>query len=275
MFTKRHAILCSVFAVCMFTGCVTTPFPQLVEAEKKQAAAMNIASYEQIRPAIEKIQAGDTRDKVLGIVKPKKDEGNYISITQRGVVTGIYIYHNWPGVLTTFDRAGYFEPEKLREIHLGYLEGQMLRPRKIIIFEKDKVSQILDVPDPLALALEPGVTIKKLDWLSFMRKEAYTGLFLPKKDRIVRGMHRWELFILLGANYMMSTDWQSFTIMCPGFLNYSRSEFSKETQEGIRTVYPFGYLDGDREVIEWEVELLNFRVTDVRPYRDETKNKFH
>lgn len=79
-------------------------------------------------------------------------------------------------------------------------------------------------------------------------------------------MHWWEVFTLLEANYLADPDLQSFTIMCPGLLNAHRPPQSTETADGIRGVYPFGYMVGDVEYPLWEVIMLNRRVVEVRPY---------
>lgn len=252
-----------IVVLITFYGCATTP--PLDEAQKTQEALLSRASYEQIRPTIEKIEVGDARSKVLEIAKPKKEAGQYFKTTKAGHVKALF-FHNWPGVLTPFDSSGYLHaPEKLGEMHFGYLDGRILRPQRILIFDGDKVSSIIDVPDPRRLLKESGVVVKETDPLAHFRKDAYEDLFLKKKDQIVPGMHLWEVFTLLGANYIMTADAQGFVVMCPGFLNYKGAVKLDKTADGVRAVYPFGYLEGDTEIVKWEVEMLNYRVVHVRP----------
>ena len=225
---------------------------------------MSRSSYEQLRPAIEEIRVGDSRAKILNSI-PQKEEGKVFELKQGGKLVGLLFDYNWPGVLTPFNHQGYLKPESLDEMHLGYLEHGMLRLKKVIIFKDDKVSQILSVSAPNE-QLESGQFQlgKEMGLLGHLSKEYYEKVFLPKKHQIVPGMHVFEVFGLFNANYRRNG--QSFVILGPSYLNYKTGVRSTKTTEGVRSIYPFGYLDGDSEVIKWEVEMLNNRVTAVRPY---------
>jgi hypothetical protein len=104
---------------------------------------------------------------------------------------------------------------------------------------------------------------EKIGLLGHLSREYYEKVFLPKKDQITPGMHFFEVFGLFNANYRRNG--QSYVILCPSYLNYKAGAKATKTAEGVRVIFPFGYLDGDTEVIKWEVEMLNNRVTDVRP----------
>jgi hypothetical protein len=54
--------------------------------------------------------------------------------------------------------------------------------------------------------------------------------------------------------------------MCPGYLNYKHSVKVEKTPEGVREIFPFGYLEGDTEIVKWEVEMLNYHVVGVRAH---------
>ena len=140
----------------------------------------------------------------------------------------------------------------------------MLRPRRILIFENEKVSKIIDNPDIREAAKEPGATTIEVGPLGLFQKQAYEKYFLPNKDRIKPGMDFWEVFSLLHASYIMTSDAQSYIMMCPGYLNYKQPAQTEETPEGVRAIYPFGYLEGETEIVKWEVEMLNDRVVRVR-----------
>ncbi len=264
VYFDRLGIFVVVAVLVSLNGCATTT--PIIEAHKTQEAMLSRSSYEQIQPAIENIQIGDTRSKVLEIVKPKIEQGQYFKLTKAGEIKPFY-FHNWPGVLTPFATRGYLRaPEKLGAMHFGYLDGGMLRPRRILIFAGDKVSKVIDVLDPESFTKEPGVTVKETGPLDHLSKESYVDIFSQKKDQIVPGMHFWEVFTLLGANYFLTPDMQSFVIMCPSYLNYKSAVKETTTTQGVYAVYPFGYMDGDTEVVKWEVEMLNSRVMRVRPY---------
>lgn len=251
--------------VASLSGCTTTA--PINEALKIQTDALSPSSYEQIRPSIGKIQVGDLRSKVLEIVKPRVEQGRYFQVSEGGR-RQILKFFNWPGVLTPFDTSGYLHsPDKLDAMHFGYIEGRMLRPRRILIFEKDTVSNVIDVADPIDLVKDPGVTVLQTGPLGHLTKKAYEDMFLRNKEHIKSGMHLWEVFSMLGANYIATQDLQSYAIICPGFLNYKRGVVATKTPEGVRAFYPFGYIDEDSEVVQWEIEMLNYRVVSVRPYR--------
>lgn len=142
------------------------------------------------------------------------------------------------------------------------------------------VKAIVDIADPTEELQEKGrqqsqsgADAKQEDLRFFFRKEAYEKLFLTKKDQITTGMHWWEVFTLLKANYLMRPDLQSFTIMCPGLLNAERPPQSTKSADGIRTVYPFGYMESNVEYAQWEVIMLNRRVIEVRPYKDAKQDR--
>jgi hypothetical protein len=77
-------------------------------------------------------------------------------------------------------------------------------------------------------------------------------------------MDFWEVFSLLHASYIVTSDAQSYVIMCPGYLNYKRPPKTDKTPEGVHAIYLFGYVEGDTEIVKWEVEMLNNRVVRVR-----------
>jgi hypothetical protein len=248
-------------------SCAAAVSSQDTEVEKfasKQDSAMIRSAYEQLRPEIEKIAVGDSREKVLSSIPPR-EEGKVFEIQRRGKVVGLFFEYNWPGVLTPFNHQGYLKPQHLDEMHLGYLEDGMLRLKKVILFKDDKVAQVLSISTPNE-QLESGQARlgKEIGLLGHMSKEYYEKIFLPKKDQITPGMHVFEVFGLFNANYRRNG--QSFVILCPSYLNYKTGVRSTKTTEGVRSIYPFGYLDGDSEVIKWEVEALNNRVTALRPY---------
>lgn len=113
---------------------------QNVSAEEARLRKMEIetksrTAYENIRPAIERISVGDSRSKVLEIVN--WDEKKTTLLTEKnwlGKVISGKMYLFYPGVLTPFNVDSYVlpsrRPEKLNEIHFGYLDGMMLRPRR-------------------------------------------------------------------------------------------------------------------------------------------------
>ncbi len=273
---NRFGVLGCVLVLIGLYGCATMS-PQ-IQAQKAQ---LSRASYEQIRPAIEKIQVGDEISKVLEVARPKEDKGQIFRQTKMGQFIGYLVYPMWPGVLTPFwDARVYMQIRfdegggkgvsfSTRDLPFGYLDGAMLRPRKILIFENKKVSKIIDIPDFEKLIKEPGgVTVKKVDPLDHYRRQAYENDFLPKKDRITPGMYLWEVFTLLNASYVMTSDAQSYVVICPGYLNYKRELMSEKTPEGIRATYPFGYIEGDTEIVKWEVKTLNDRVVGVRAHKE-------
>lgn len=291
MFTNfsRFRFLGGILLVlAVLSGCATTS-PE-IQPREAQKALLSRASYEQIRPAIEYIRAGDEISKVLEVARPKEDKGQIFRKTKMGQYVGYEIYPMWPGVLTPFWNIkeyiamldyGKRDAESVsrrfrqgdaktvsRDMFFGYLDGAMLRPRKILIFENQKVSKIIDLPDFEELVKEPGVRVEKVDLLDHMRKQAYEKDFLPKKDRITPGMDFWEVFSLLKASYIITSDAQSYVIMCPGYLNYKRSVKAEKTPEGIRAIYPFGYVEGDTEIVKWDVEMLNNRVVGVRAHKE-------
>jgi hypothetical protein len=268
-FCWRHWFtLCSVsLGALALWSCATTGSPKDTEVEKlltRQDAAMSRSSYEQLRPAIEEIRVGDSRAKILNSI-PQKEEGKVFELKQGGKLVGLLFDYNWPGVLTPFNHQGYLKPESLDEMHLGYLEDGMLRLKKVIIFKDDKVSQILSFSPPNE-QLESGKFQlgKEIGLLGHLSKEDYEKVFLPRKDQIVPGMHVFEVFGLFNANYRRNG--QSYIILCPSYLNYKTGAKAIKTAEGVRVLFPFGYLEGDTEIIKWEVEMLNNRVTAVRPY---------
>ena len=261
---KRIRLFGAVIVLTSLYGCTT--LSPIVEAKKNQETLLSRASYEQISPAIEKILVGDSRSKVLEIAKPKNEAGEYFNITESGQSKTLY-FHNWPGVLTPFNSLGYLaSPENLEVMHFGYLNGNILRPRRIIIFENDKVSKVIDVPDPTEMLKKTNLIVEETDPLAHFRKDAYEQIFLEKKNQIYPGLHLWEVFTLLGANYFMTHDAQYVVVMCPGYLNYKRAVKAEKTSDGVRSVYPFGYVENDTEIIKWELEMLNYRVVRVRQH---------
>jgi hypothetical protein len=274
---NRFGLLGCVLVLTGLYGCAT-----MSPAIQAQKALLSRASYEQIRPSIEKIQVGDEMSKVLEIARPKEDNGHFFKEENRLSSQVKYsVFPMWPGVLTPFWDIGEYiamldygkgDAKSVslppRHLFFGYLDGAMLRPRKILIFENQKVSKIIDFPDFEELIKEPGVTIAKVDLLDHLRRQAYEKSFLPKKDRITLGMEFWEVFTLLNASYIMTSDAQSYVIMCPGYLNYKRSVKAEKTPEGVRAIYPFGYVEGDTEIVKWEVEMLNYRVVGVRAHKE-------
>jgi hypothetical protein len=252
---------------------------------KMELETKSRTAYENIRPVIERISVGDSRSKVLEIVNWDEKKTSLITVRDsKGKAISGTIYLFYPGVLTPFNIDSYVIPskrgERLNEIHFGYLDDLMLRPRKVIILEQGMVKTIVDISDPIEELRQPGrqqpqsgAETKKEDLRFFFRKEAYEKLFLTKRDQITTGMHWWEVFTLLKANYLVKPDLQSFTIMCAGLLNAERPPESTKGADGIRTVYPFGYMEGDVEYPQWEVIMLNRRVVEVRPYKDAKQNR--
>lgn len=248
------------------------------DPQRAQEQLLSRASYEQLRPMLEKIQVGDPFSSVLEIAMPKKDDAQYLKVEQFLRPTKHLTFPMWPGVLTPFDtwsyvairlneRIGKAGETEVPAMHFGYLDGSMLHPRKILIFERLKVAKIIDVPDYAEVAMKDhsAVTVKEVKPLDHFRKEAYERVFLRNKDKIVAGMDYWEVLTVLNASYILTSDAQSFLIMCPGYLNYNRSSVRVEkTPDGVRRIYPLGYLEGDTEVVKWEMELLNGRVVAVR-----------
>jgi hypothetical protein len=230
---------------------------------KKQETAMSRSSYEQLQSAVDRIKVRDTREQVLSAV-PQKEEGKAFELKRGNQLVGIVFDYNWPGVLTPFNAQSYLNPKKLDEMHLGYLENGMLRLKKVILFKEDRVAHILSFSTPNE-ALESGEARlgKKIGLTGHMSKDYYEKIFLPRKDRIVPGMYVWEMFDLLGANYMR--DGQSYVTLCPSFLNYKTGVKTEKSGDSTRAIYPFGYLEGEREVIKWQVETVNGRVTAVKP----------
>jgi hypothetical protein len=277
---NRIGFLGCVLMLTGLYGCATIS-PQI----QAQEAVMSRASYEQIRPEIEKIQVGDEMSSVLEIAMPKKDNAKFMKVSKLGQQDQIFIFPMWPGVLTPLLNPREYlamrdyskgvtknESQLPRHLPFGYLDGAMLRPRKILIFENKKVSKIIDIPEiPDIADLEklknnPEVKVEKVESFDQMRKPAYEKFFLPKKDQITPGMDFLEVFSLLNASYIITSDAQSFVMICPGYLNYKQSVKAEKTPEGVRAVYPFGYLEGDTEIRKWDVEMLNYRVVGVRAH---------
>jgi len=268
---NRFGLIGCVIVLIGLYGCA--PLSPVQQAQQSQEALLSRASYEQIRPAIEKIQVGDAKSKVLEIAIPKTNNMKVLKVTQLGAKSKYFVFPMLHGVLTQLNPRAYFAMRAnqaegkditIRVMHFGYLDGTMLQPRRILIFENEKVSKIIDNPDVRELAKEPGATTVAVGPLDHFQKQAYEKYFLPNKDRIKPGMDFWEVFSLLHASYIMTSDAQSYVMMCPGYLNYKRPAKTEETPEGVRTIFPFGYLEGDTEIVKWEVEMLNDRVVRVR-----------
>jgi hypothetical protein len=145
----------------------------------------------------------------------------------------------------------------------------MLRLKKVILFKEDRVARILSFTTPNEV-LEAGEARlgKEMALTGHMGMDYYEKIFLRRKDRITPGIYVWEMFDLLGANYMRKG--QSYVVICPGFLNYKTGVKTTKTIEGTHSIYPFGYLEGDKEIIKWQVETLNNRVTAVKPFLEGT-----
>ena len=266
--TLFKAISLIYFLGFSIVGCAVSQSSSGSEVDqflKKQEAAMSRSSYEQLRPAIDQIKVGDTREQVLAIV-PQKEKGKAFELKRGSQLTGIIFDYNWPGVLTPFNSQSYLSPEKLDEMHLGYLENGMLRLKKVILFKEDRVAKILSFTTPNEV-LESGEARlgKELALTGHMGKEYYEKIFLRRKDQITPGIYVYEMFDILGANYMRNG--QSYVIICPGFLNYkTRGMRTTKTNEGTRSVYPFGYLEGDMAIVKWQVETVNGRVRAIKRY---------
>jgi len=274
----------SYFSYFRFLGCalVLSAFCGAASAAPETSALqaqeqlLSRASYEQLRPKLEKIRIGDPFSRVLEIAMPKKDNAQYFQVKEMFKKKRTLIFPMWPGVLTPFNTWSYLAirmneekgmagETKMRAMHFGYLDGNMLRPRKILIFENLKVAKIIDIPDIAEeLGKDPGAVTAKVGPLDHFRKAAYERNFLGYKGKIVAGMDYWEVLTLLNASYILTSEAQSFVVMCPGYLNYKGSAKVEKTPEGVRAIYPFGYVKGDREIVKWEVEFLNSRVVDVR-----------
>lgn len=138
------AVLLAVMVGCNYFSGALTPQPVSAvqpELEKTELETKTRAAYEAVRPAIERINVGDHRSKVLEALNWNEQKTS-ISVVRdsSGKVVSAAIYLFYPGVLTAFNVDRYVlpsrTPEKLTEIHLGYLDGLMLRPRRIILFEQ-------------------------------------------------------------------------------------------------------------------------------------------
>jgi hypothetical protein len=268
---SRFGLIGCVLVLTGLYGCA--PLSPVQQDQQSQVALQSRASYEQIRPAIEKIQAGDAMSKVFEIAIPKTNNMKVHKVRQLGANSKFFVFPMLPGVLTQLNPREYFtlranqaqgKDITISSMHFGYLDGTMLRPRRILIFENEKVSKIIDNPDVREAAKEPGATTVEVGPLDHFQKQAYEKYFLPNKDLIKPGMNFWEVFSLLHASYIMTSDAQSYVIMCPGYLNYKHPIMAEKTAEGVRAVYPFGYVEGDTERIKWEVEMLNDRVVRLR-----------
>ncbi len=252
------------------------------EAATREASVLTRSSYAQIQPALERLQIGDSRSRVLEIVKPKTDQFQVVEASYGGRTERL-IFNHWPGVLTPFNpKAYYASTGTIVEMHFGYMDGRMLRPRKILIFDGDHVAKIINYPDPTDILLEPGATVVEekrellggippRDSTSQNRKEifkrdklSYETIFLKKKEIFKPGMNIWEIYALLGAQYVASNDFQRFAVLCPGLLNKNKRIESTTTVHGLRDIYPFGYMEGDKDVIEWEIETLEKELVAIR-----------
>ena len=75
------------------------------------------------------------------------------------------------------------------------------------------------------------------------------------------------MLLVLDARFVTNDYGESHSLLAPGFLNYREVRTrSIESSEGVYKLRPFGYVQGEREVVEWIAIFKNDRLEKVVPH---------
>jgi hypothetical protein len=98
-----------------------------------------------------------------------------------------------------------------------------------------------------------------------------------KLRAIKPGMELFDVIKVLEGRYIAYNSGEKFVLFTDGFLKY-KGEYVLErlTPDGIFTVWPFGYMEGEKEIPKVALIFKNGKVLKIMPYtsREEVKKNF-
>ncbi len=140
--------------------------------------------------------------------------------------------------------------------------GQLPRVEGVLFFRDLIVvaTRPLDFPEPQGVLPE--------DVLSGFYSQAAFRAIEPVLDALPEGADLFSLLALLGATFVTDDFGESHSLLAPGFLH--TREVRTQTalrQTGIFKMRPFGWVAGDREVIDRIAIFQNDRLLRIVPHR--------
>jgi hypothetical protein len=84
------------------------------------------------------------------------------------------------------------------------------------------------------------------------------------------GTDRWDMVHQLNGLFMTHDFGQSYVLYMKGYANYDADQrWQLATRNGVYEVWPFGYVDGGKEVLKLSAIFLNGKLQRIVPYEPE------
>jgi len=205
------------------------------------------------------------------------------------VIYGQHVYgYVWGGmnlapkyvVATEADLCGREEYDRLSEEHarnIGQVEGDDRAP---LYFKNLRIESVRDTgfpEQPISSPLHLGQLTSSDYRRAYLAAEEFHAVE-PQLAALKRGTPMLEVVRSLGGVLISTYGGERVVIMgMKGLLNdSSRYQWSRMTRDGLFVVWPFGYLDGEREVPKLALVFRNGTVFKVVPYgtREELEKHF-
>lgn len=164
---------------------------------------------------------------------------------------------------TVIDAATFQKLEADRERGIGALH----RPDGTIHFRDLYVAggRRLEFSDP-GDAAPAEHDVAEPDAAAFFSEASYRRAS-PVLDSLPVGTDLFSMLWLLGAEFVSSDFGESHSLRAPGFLNYKQIRtLTFEAADGIFKLRPFGWVEGDVEVVKRVAVFQNDRLRGVVPY---------
>lgn len=139
------------------------------------------------------------------------------------------------------------------------------------------VIQKLDMPEAEYADQQIGESITGPEFSDKFFTQARFEQAETKLKAIKPGMELFEVIKILEGKYIAYNSGEKFVLFTDGFLKYKGGfVLERVTPDGLFTVWPFGYMEGDKEIPKVALIFKNGKVLNIMPYssKEELEKSF-
>jgi hypothetical protein len=119
-----------------------------------------------------------------------------------------------------------------------------------------------------------GVTLKNVEPKELQRS-VYTKASFEDAEAQLKQMQTgtdiWDMIHQLKGTFLTTNFGGGYVLLMKGYANYdSDKRWQLATERGVYEVWPFGYVERDKEVLKLSVIFRNGKLQRVVPYEPET-----
>jgi hypothetical protein len=273
--------------IALSWSCASTPASRMAQWRER---AVSERTFERVRPFLEELAPGDDLSifkaaSEVHVQRRRRRGGpprppvvvipSWISSLSGGAAGGLSMFGQLVGrsddvvygshifgvvakghivprhqVLTTATLVSPEEFEKLVADRFPGI-GRLPRPGGTLFFRDLYVAGARELAFPAPTEDAPAAPAASSDGLAaFYSEDSYRKLE-PVLDGLPQGTDLFSLLRALGATFVTVDYGETHSLLAPGFLNYKRVRTRTiEGAEGVFKLRPFGWVAGDREVVD-------------------------